>query len=260
MRKRIAIIYTTFLRDQLMFKTLESIKKHWRTDFYLLVGDQNPDEFKRSWVRNVFSDADSIYAPMMFDCGVSKARNDLINLAKIATIPYCLITADSIAFTEKTVEKLDAAIDFMQNYDGLYSDREPGIVGFDLENRTPWEWRMDIREGAFWLSPLSGHSYYHKDDLLFQPCDICRQFFIAKTSVFDSCLWDPQLKTGDHEDFFWRFKKTPYRVWWTSDISGRYINSKPQEYLEYRNRQYREFRGVLLKKYGLSEWARYEGR
>jgi hypothetical protein len=252
MNDRIAIIYTTFLRDWLAKKTIISIVKNWARNFYLFVGDQGREgtvdekEFFDSFIIET-----KIWTKLPFDCGVSFARNELIASAQKLGFNYCLLTADSIVFIPETVNNLGKALQFLESHSDI------GILGFDLKDRVSWEYFMDIKNNSFVLTKNDIIEIDPETGLRFKHCDICRQFFLAKIDIISSVKWDEQFKTGEHEDFFWRYKQAGHKVCWTPDISGQYIDYKPAEYLRYRNRQYQEFRQLLLKKYNLNDWVQY---
>lgn len=247
MMPNIAIIYTTFLRDELFQQTIQSIYDVWQDNFILLIGDQNT---RLSYPIPRMRDPTHWY-PLPFDCGVSYARNYLIQAASQVSADFCLLTADSIAFTLDTVCKLKEGIRFLAHHP------ETGILGFDLKDRTPWEYNMNIKNNSFLLSNAGPLETDPLTGLRFKYCDICRQFFLAKIDTLLSVKWDERLKTGEHEDFFWRYKLAGYKVCWTPDITGQYIDYKPPEYVKYRNRQYTEFRKVLFNKYHLNNWVEY---
>ncbi|MDI6729839.1 MAG: hypothetical protein QMD44_13080, partial [Thermodesulfovibrionales bacterium] len=186
-----------------------------------------------------------------FDCGVSYARNYLIQAAFKKGIRYCLLTADSIEFIPETVANLAKAINFLQNNPGI------GILGFDLKDRTPWEYFMDLKDNHFLLKKNDAIEIDPATGLRIKRCDICRQFFLARIETIVKVKWDEDLKTGEHEDFFWRYKQAGYKVCWTPDIIGNYINYKPAGYVKYRNRQYSEFREILFRKHNLNNWVEY---
>jgi len=252
MSEEIAVIYTTFLRDWLAKKTIISIVKNWKPGFDLFVGDQGREgsETEKEFFDFFIKEAKT-WKPLPFDCGVSYARNYLIKAAVEKGIHYCLLTADSIEFIPETVSNLDKGIQLLQNNPSV------GILGFDLNNRTPWEYLMDIQNGHFLLKKNDAIEIDPQTGLRIKRCDICRQFFLAKIDTILAVKWDEALKTGEHEDFFWRYKQAGYQVRWTPDIAGNYIDYKPAEYLKYRMRQYSEFRRILFKKYNLSDWVQY---
>lgn len=250
--EKIAIIYTTFLRDQLAKKTIISIIKNWIPEFDLFVGDQgretpeNEKEFFDFFIREA-----GTWKPLPFDCGVSYARNILLKQAAGKGIKYCILTADSIAFIPETVANLNKGVQFLEDHP------EVGILGFDLKDRAPWEYFLEIKNNSFYLTKTGAIETDPATGLRVKRCDICRQFFLAKIDTILNVQWDEQLKTGEHEDFFWRYKQAGYKVFWTPDICGQYVNDKPAEYVKYRNRQYTEFRRILFRKHNLSNWVEY---
>lgn len=252
MKEEIAIIYTTFLRDWLFNQTVRSISDNCKeNNFLLLIGDQGRDGGIYQSVTGSPVKMRHIWTNQPFDCGVSFSRNNLIATAHELGIKYCLLTADSIKFIPETVNNLNRAVQFLENSPDI------GILGFDLKDRVPWEYFMDIQNNRFMLKKNSLIETDPSTGLRIKRCDICRQFFLGKIDTILSVKWDEQLKTGEHEDFFWRYKQSGYKVCWTPDITAQYIDYKPAEYLKYRMRQYNEFREILFKKHNLNDWVQY---
>jgi GT2 family glycosyltransferase len=244
---KIAVIYTTFLRDILFLRTFKSISLYWAGP--LFIGDQGRE--------NGFKYAPSAprpgltYLTLPFDCGVSYARNRLIELADQSGFEYIILSADSIEFTRDTVSNMDKGVQFLDSHP------EVGILGFDLNNRAPWEYFMDIQNSSFLLTKNPVIEADPGTGLRIKRCDICRQIFLAKTETILKVKWDEALKTGEHEDFFWRYKQAGYKVCFTPDIACDYVDYKPADYLKYRERQYKEFRNILFAKYKLNSWVTY---
>lgn len=244
---KVAILYTTFLRDGLMFQTVKSILDNWHKDFILLVGDQGSQDPQKLFFCQNYDKVK--YFTLPFDCGLSFARNSLVQRASALGCDYSIITADSIKFIPETIRQLDNAIEFMNSHQDI------GILGFDLRDRTPWEFDMDLKEGKFILT--KNNITHFSNGLITKECDICRNFFLARTKALLQVRYDNDLKLCEHEDFHWRFKQSGWRVRWTADIAGQYINEKSEEYLQYRQRMYQEFRNILMRKYHLNDWVEY---
>ena len=155
--------------------------------------------------------------------------------------PFCFLTADSIKFTNKYY--LEPYLEFLK------SEEKNGVVGFDIENRIPWEGYMQ-KTNAFEITPSK--DFINFDYLRLKQVDICRNFFLAKTIVLYLNKWDENLKLCEHEDWAWRLKtETSYKVFYSALIRGYYINDKPDQYLKLRNRCYQEFKKFLLKKWNI---------
>jgi len=252
LKSKIGIVYTTFLRTELANQTIESIKQNWRAGLFLYVGEQFDFRLGASRLEIQQTKQPFItYYSFAFDSGVSLVRNQLIQFIAQDGIQYCLVTADSIAFTQHTVARLDAAVAFLEAHPDV------GILGFDLADRVAWEWYMELKNQRFVLSRTPAVTLDQASGLMVKPCDICRQFFLARVDAILNVKWDEAFKTGEHEDFFWRFKSSWYKVCWTPDISGQYIHSRPVEYMRFRARQYTEYMKLLFKKYNLTDWVEY---
>lgn len=252
--RSIGIAYTMFLRPELAAQTYPAIMAYWHLAFKLFIGDQVKGFSNSAPEKTILQalssqEIDLNFFP--FDSGVSLVRNALIKKMAAENIKYCIVTADSIAFTKETTAKIETAVAFLEAHP------DAGILGFDLKDRTAWEWFMDIKNHRFILTKTPDVMVDEATGLRVKPCDICRQFFLARVDAILKVQWDEQFKTGEHEDFFWRFKSSGYKVYWTPDISGQYIHSRPPEYERYRNRQYSEYMRLLFKKYNLLEWVEY---
>ncbi len=248
MNNKIAILYTTFMRDELMKRTCLSIIHNWKPGFYLLVGDQGnlahlpalqPQTAGMKWFA------------LPYDCGLSYARNRLVQEAASQNFEFCLLTADSIEFIPETIKNLDKVITFMKN------NRKIGIVGFNLKAAHSWVFNMDIGDGKFLMKKIIAGGIDAISGLNFMDCDICPNFFLARTQALINVPWDNELKLMEHEDFFWRFKQSGWKVAWTPDVSALHIHDWPEEYAKFRYRAYGEFMKKLKKKYNLQDWVEY---
>jgi len=242
---KLAIIYTTFLRDKLLSETVQSIQPQLSENCILLIGDQGYPE-RKGLVYSSSSFIFTYYYPLPFDCGASYARNYLIQRAKELNCDYILMTADSIKFIESY--NFQPIIDFME--------MDPSIakVGFNINDRLPWEFNLDLKD-SFILS-ISDEKIIH-NSINYAKVDLCRNFFLGKTDAFINVPFDDELKMASHEDHCWRLKLANYKTYYTDYISADYINDKPEEYKIYRNRLKGEFRQKLLKKYNINNWITY---
>lgn len=86
---------------------------------------------------------------------------------------------------------------------------------------------------------------------------MCSNFFLAKTETLIKNPWDNNLKMTEYEDFFWRLKNnTNYQVFFTSDIQGKHIKNKTEEYEKYRKLAYTQFNKLVCQKYNLTRWVK----
>lgn len=247
--EKIAIIYTTFLRDKLFYRTINSILANWRENFVLLIADQSPTKEKIDWILEKAENNSQIkYYPLLFDCGLSYSRNFLINIVKKLNIPYSLITADSIEFNENSIK--------LEPLTKILKEGKANLIGLGLNNRVYWEYYMKLDPNHFRL--IKSEDFIEINNIKYKKCDIVKNFFLAETDILSKVKWDNDLKLSEHEDFFWRFKQNGFKVLWTDYASANYIEYKPQEYKKYRQRMYKEFRDILRKKYNIKGWVTYE--
>ena len=254
MESKIAIIYTTFIRDKLMYKTIQSIIKNWSNDYILLIGDQgNFTKKKKEFIIEITNQYKNIhYYKLDFDCGLSFARNFLVKKANKLKCKYCFLTADSIMFTKKY--NLKPIIKFLE------TESKKGIIGFGLYGKTSWERNIELIPGqCFYLKTLNKSAIIFENNK-FQPCEICKNFFLAKTECLINNKWDNQFKLLEHEDYFWRLKNSnkSYQVFYTDNIQGKYIYFKSSKYNYYRARMCSEFVYLLKKKYKIKRWIKHE--
>ena len=251
---KVAILITTFNRDELLYKAIQRLVDLNLKDCIVLVGDQgNISEDKRNYYNNLKSEKfDWIELP--FDCGLSYGRNRLVELAKEKDCEYCIVSADSIVFNKslKNIANLFYLFD---------NNKKLGKIGFQLNNRIGWEgWLSIIKNESFKLEFID-KSKYKIDNVInakIIPCNICKNVFIAKTESLIDIKYDENLKLMEHEDHCIRYYNK-YLTLWTDLISADYINFKPESYNIYRRRMYGEFMKVLLKKYNFKKWILYVG-
>jgi len=243
MNDKIAIIFTTFLRNGLAMDTIASILGNWRDDYVLLVADQNrPGAY-------LFEKPDDKinYYQLPFDCGLSYARNFLVQKAKEMGCEFCLVTADSIAF-EKQLD-LDPIKNFLRRCDNR------GLVGFNLEGRAKWEWNFGGLDAHNFILTVPKEQIVGVN-INYVKVDLCKNFYLAKTEMLVEIPWDNDLKVAEHEDWAWRVKQNgKYLLFSTGYITAKYIDSKSPEYLVYRQRMYNEFRNKLRAKYKIDGWV-----
>lgn len=248
---KIAICLTTFLRDDLLKETIQSITNHNTNNHLILIGDQNPSLEKEHYYSGL---PNCTYRPQGYDIGLSAARNDLVKEAFRLKYTEVLIIADSIQFNEEY--DFAPAITIMRL-------NKIARIGFSLFNRCKWEFNLNLISGKYFelILPQSNTIHFINDlntcDYEFKKVDICKNFFLADTVSLLKCPWDENLKLMEHEDFCWRYKQKGYKTYVTDYISANYIDSKPPKYKVMRDRMYKEFQQKLKEKYHIQRWINY---
>lgn len=235
------VIITTFLRPQLLIKTVNS----WldNTDFDILVVEQTKGEIYK------IDEQRLVMYPVAYDSGLSFSRNVGVEYAKYYGYRNVIIAADSISLTKN--------YDFNSIINTLDTVKDLGIIGFDLAGRIPWEVDMEIKNKSFYLT-LPSRPKIHLNDINFTICDMIRNFFIAKTECLNEVKWDDNLRLAEHQDFFYRLKQTNWKVFHTNTIVGSYVSDKSNpEYKRLRNRCWTEFSKIVKEKYNLDQEVTY---
>ena len=132
MDKRIAIILTSIERPLALHRCLESIVAQWQENWVLFIGLQDDYDSKSfevvAEIIRLNPEKEIRLYDLGYDCGISKARNELIQKVNLWNLPYTILTADSIALDES-----------MKEINYLFPCLEPySLIGLSLNNRTEW--------------------------------------------------------------------------------------------------------------------------
>lgn len=239
---KIAIILTTIERDGLFFKSLRSILDNLQENWMVIIGYQGDKEIS-------FSHPQVYIYQLPYNCGISYARNNMIQTTAAFGCNYVLLTADSIMFND-SMKDLDFVIQRMEveGYD---------LCGLNLIGRLPWEAKLDLIPGqSFELDFIDPKD---KEKQLLVPCDIVRNFWIADLKSVAKCGYNNDLVMCEHEDFFWRYKSLDFKVCCTNFCNGLYekVQNTP-EYDTIRKSNFYNGQQLLKKKYNLTSWVTYK--
>jgi hypothetical protein len=240
---KVGIILTSIERDELLFKALRSILNNLQENFMVIVGYQGHKEI-------TFSHPQVYIYQLPYDCGISFARNDMIEKAHAFGCDYVLLSADSIMFNE-SMKNLNFVIEQMgkEGYD---------LCGLNLMNRIGWEASLKlIPNQSFELDFIFP---WEKEEQLLIPCDIVRNFWIAKTESLLKVPYDNNLIMCEHEDFFYRYKESGFKVCCTNMVNGLYEKNEncTPKYNEIRRINFYNGQQRLKQKYNLKTWITYQ--
>lgn len=243
---KIGIVTTTFLRDELLFKSIQSLIDNYQPNWEIIIVDQgNDSDTKSQWLTTLPSCIH--YNKLPFNLGLSKSRNYGVWIAKQLDCNYTLLSSDSFLFNE-SIQKLD-------NYVNYLESNRCSLIGFELTNCIcGWEATMELIKGeGFELDFIDKSNNQSIYDV-----DICRNLFLANTKALFNVKWDQNLLLTEHEDFFYRFKQYGYKCKWTNDIIVEKMTDRPNEYSNYRKENFHNGREELKKKYNISGWVTYK--
>lgn len=245
---KVAIIYTTFIRNDLMKTTTQSIVDNFPDNAILLIADQGKRTKEKDDYYNKLKNQISCEVHCLeFDIGAYFARNRLVERANELDCEFCLVMADSIGMIKK--DNFQHVINF------LNQDEKTALVGFELlGSKCPWEYLMEVTSNGIQFSYSNEHEVYGGVDYL--RIDICRNIYLAKTKVLLTVPYDEELKFGGHELNFINLKSAGYKCYWTNHYCFQRYSSKPnEEYMKYRNR-FSIFKNQAMKKLGVNGWVK----
>jgi len=202
---------------------------------------------KDEYLKEYFNKQSGEYMQIPFDTGALKARNIAIKRFKELNIPYILMMADSIRF--KSIYDFTNIVSFLEQEENNF------LCGLNLTNRITWECDLKKTDKFELDSPKRKPINYNNS--YFQPVDICRNFFLAKTDLLMNSLYDEDRKLGDHESSFWRFKEKEYKCFYCNQIIADYIKDYSEEYSKYRKRFSNTYLKQMMEKYKLNKWISY---
>jgi hypothetical protein len=232
----IGVIITTIDRPSIVLKSIASTEYLSPIEYKVILIEQTNNTYDN------ISNVHRVKVP--YDVGLSYSRNIGVEVAYQLGCDYCLVMADSICLTEEIQQ-------YIQWIMSLFNTTEFDLIGLPLINRVSWEGKLQLIAGKGFkidmVSPYSNH--------LVTPCDIVRNFFIAKIKTLRTCQWDNDLKMREHEDFFWRYKQLGYKVGFITVGSGKYIGrAGTPEYTALRDRNMIRGRKLLKAKYHIADW------
>jgi len=209
--KDTAILVTTFLRDECLFRCIKSIRKYY-PEIAIFIGDNGyPDKGKKRFC----TQHKCKLFELPFDLGVSGVRNESLKLIpkKYKNIVIC---EDDIIFTNGT--KLEGWKEILNKKKNI------GIVGGLLKindvKEQHYEANVKIENNTHYIQKIEYPEWEKIGKMRYFTCDLVLNVFMMKRVVWEKCKWDNQFKTAfEHSDFFMRIKyDTPWKVAYTPDV------------------------------------------
>jgi GT2 family glycosyltransferase len=226
MIKDTAILITTFLRDDALFKCILSIRKLY-PDIAIFVADTGhessvKDDFCSSHNCELFK--------VTFDAGVCVARNE-----GFSRIPdkykYIFVSEDDIIFTRKT--KLEMLRDVLEKR------KQAGIAGCSLrkvrnyeKKSQEYEASLRIADNTIYVEKVDKPQWRKLDNARYFYCDIITNVFLMRRDIWKKIKWDERYRTTpEHTDYFLLLKhNTDWKVAFTDSVS---MEHHVQEYKEH---------------------------
>lgn len=259
----VSLMIKTFERKDCLKKLLNSVRK-MQLDCQVLIADDSKEPYKDE-IMSEYSDIVTKYLVMPFDVGVSEGRNELL---KYVETPYFILCDDDFIFdyrSDITYMKHLLETSDLDLLGGLYYDVYPlnfgNIIGYFtsilLRTRTKTHRTVkasllkrlfnrkkgiprryfgnfhETSDGHWKVIPVE----YREP---FVRCDMVLNFFIAKTEAVRQKVggWNPALKSGEHEEFFFAARSSGLLVGHTEAFGVLHIPKTNRRYRHYRARGY----------------------
>lgn len=211
----IGIVLTTFLRDEVIFKTL---KHYSEFPYKIYLGDQGFFTLEKENIYDEYRKQGHSIIYLPFDCGLSYARNVLVNQV---LEPFTFITDDDIHIRTN-----------LDSYLKHFEKKELGIVGGKIYNHYSHKWQnknknLILEDNIlYYISPKGEY------------CDVVLNFFLARTKIFQDIAWDEKQKMVEHSDFFLRLKYLDkWKVKYDATLVGDHYMNRDEIYAQLRGRQ-----------------------
>lgn len=204
--KDFGIIVVTFIRDDVLFNCIESIRKFYR-DVNIYVIDQGRSTYKKS---KFLKDHRVNYLRLPYDSGLALSRNLGMLVSKEK---YMVISDDDFVFTENTR---------LENWKRIL-DQRPWIgvaAGMVITRGQEWHYEHELRKFKtfYVMKDMKNIRWHNCDGIKYHYCDLTLNFFMLRRECWKDCPWDSEYKiVHEHLQYFldmkdqgkWRVAYTP---------------------------------------------------
>jgi len=234
---KLAIGIKTFMRDAVLFKTLEiyqAMLAKTGLSYKFYIADDGPQDDAKAMVYTKLKTDGHMIISLPFDSGISFGRNAIIKQIKE---PYILISDDDVVIRDaESINRMKAVLD---------SDKTIGLVAatlkyergayFGNENYAKGI-KLELRGQLLARMPVPREVYGTVDGIKYVLADQVPNIFLAKRELFRDVIWDNRIKIEyEHIDFFLELKKTPWKAAICLDAEAFHLISEtPPEYNRYR--------------------------
>ena len=194
----VCILVTTFLRDNLLYRCIKSIRKYY-PDITIFIGDNGKEtreknEFCTKYNCKIFK--------LSFDLGVGGTRNESLKHVP-EKYKYIAIIEDDIVFTKGT--KIENWLKILKE------EKEVGLVGCllkrDDQTEQHYEANTWVEGDTHYIRSAEIPQWKEIDGIRYTILDMILNVFLMKRETWEQVQWDPQFKTAlEHADFFMRLK------------------------------------------------------
>jgi glycerol-3-phosphate cytidylyltransferase len=253
----VAILVTTFIRDEMLFRCIKSIRQFYSEISIFIADNGQPTDEKKEFCKQM----NCILVRCPYDCGVSESRN--IAFKKIPReIKYVVILEDDCIFTSETNLSVWKKI--------LEKEPNVGIVGGLLkridriqdEREQHYEANISIEDDAYYIRQIDYPQWLEIDKIKYFLCDLVLNIYMMRHEVWDELKYDSQFKSiFEHSDYFLSLKtKTKWKTAYTPDTSIWHVRPTETNMVYLAHRRRTEGKELFAKKWGVEySWSSFEG-
>jgi glycosyltransferase involved in cell wall biosynthesis len=232
---RVAIGIKTFMREESLFRTIDSIEKYFPFPYKLYIADDSEISDEKEYRYQQLEIQGHMIIRLPFNSGLSHGRNMIIRKVKE---DYILMMDDDILLANsESIERMKTILD---------SKDDIGLCASMIysENGNPYGGkcysrglRLEIDRGVLFRH-RSTRKLSKVDGILFNYADQVVNFFLAKTQVFKDICWDERIKIEyEHIDFFLNLKKTKWKATVCLDTKVTHCNNMKVDPVYFRYRR-----------------------
>lgn len=223
--REIAILIPTFIRDECLFKLIQSITSILPKEWYrIYIGDQGCYSPEKVKLYDKLEQQGHRYFFLPFNSGLSRTRNFLLSQI---TEPYILVVDDDFEFIKETK---------LQNFiEVLLADKDIGVVGGSLKDHPEFNYNLIKQNNKIYYIQFKEQHYFQtiksdiKETIPYLYCDVVLNFALFKKEIFNDIIWDSELKMIEHSDYYLRLKQlNKWKVAFTPTVIAKHpekINS-----------------------------------
>jgi glycosyltransferase involved in cell wall biosynthesis len=252
----LTIMIKTFLRPDMLERIINSIGNYQEKNKVIfksiIVGDDSPPKILKEDQEIIkqcklnYPHLSIIYKKYEFNIGCAEGRNRMIK--KIET-PYFLYCDDDYIFDPNCNINKALSLIKKQQLDIL-----GGWVNNKQSNNINNPYTLNGKFQKFGNRTVCNIKTDGFPDLEYY--DYLINFYIGKTSKIREVLWDPELKTEEHSDFFWRAYKKGLKTAFTKELFITHHHVSNPKYEKFRSIKHDGEKYLYLRtqKSGGQEW------
>lgn len=240
--ENVDFLITTMDRYYLLKELLDSIFMFY-PQAKVTIADQSNNKEKDFYKQ--YSEFDVNVKLLQYDCGLSYARNLLVDITER---DYILILEDDFLFNKYT------RIEWML----ILMDRADIVGGAVIRNGKRLKFEHYFEKKNHIITQVDDGDIYlrHESGLQYKNTGCVLNFALFNRCVFDLVKWDARLKLREHQHFFYRVKN---RIVFTPDVW--IIDNRKTAHPEYKRLKGRDqFWKIALEDLGVKKFKYLNGQ